>query len=74
MEHENKQQAGDGHRKFNALVRCCMNCGNGETAFDKYGELMHEYEEEDVFCLEQQELHTDGKTFVCEKWTPNRHG
>ena len=59
-------------RKVDALVRCCMNCSNGESAFEKYGELMHEYEKEDVFCYEQQELHTDGLTFVCDDFTPNK--
>ena len=65
-----KQKKRVGNR-LHGLVRCCMNCANGETAQKKYGELMHEYEEEDVFCFEKQELQTYGKTTVCEKWTPN---
>ena len=68
---DDKKKNGRFHDSLNGLVRCCMNCGNGEAAFEKYGELVHEYEEEDVFCLEKQELQTCGKTTMCEKWTPN---
>ena len=64
-----KQTAG--LRRVEDLVRCCMNCANGESAWEKYGAFMYEHEEEDVFCFEHQELNTDGRTFVCEKWTPN---